>query len=78
MASKPGHTTRQIKALAVKKTGGLLEEYKFNVESPKVHECLIKVLTCGICHLDLHMIDNDWGQSKYPLRATKLSEKWQK
>jgi hypothetical protein len=36
MANKPGNTTRQIKALAVKKTGGLLEEYKFNVESPKV------------------------------------------
>ena len=57
----------QIKALAVKKTGGLLEEYKFDVEPPKVHECLIKVLNCGICYSDLHMIDNDWGQSKYPL-----------
>ena len=57
----------QIKALAVKKIGGLLEEYKFNVEPPKVYECLIKVLSCGICRSDLNMIDNDWGQSKYPL-----------
>ena len=57
----------QIKALAVKKIGGLLEEYKFDVEPPKVYECLKKVLSCGICRSDLNMIDNDWGQSKYPL-----------
>jgi uncharacterized zinc-type alcohol dehydrogenase-like protein len=57
----------QIKALAVKKTGGLLEEYKFDIEPPKVHECIIKVLSCGICRSDVNMIDNDWGQSKYPL-----------
>ena len=21
----------------------------------------------GICHTDIHMIDNDWGMSRYPL-----------
>lgn len=30
-------------------------------------ECRIKVETCGICHSDLHMIDNDWRISSYPL-----------
>ncbi|MEG3977096.1 NAD(P)-dependent alcohol dehydrogenase [Microcoleus sp. herbarium8] len=67
MTKKPENITMQITALAAKKAGGLLEEYKFDVAAPKVHECLIKVLNCGICHSDLHMIDNDWGQSKYPL-----------
>lgn len=57
----------KIQALAVKKRGGILEEYSFDVASPKEQECLIKVLNCGICHSDIHMIDNDWGQSKYPL-----------
>lgn len=57
----------QIQALAAKKVGGILEEYSFEVEPPKVHNCLIKVLACGICHSDLHMIDNDWGFSSYPL-----------
>ena len=29
--------------------------------------------TCGICHSDIHMIDNDWAISKYPLfRDMKL------
>ena len=67
MTKKLENITMQITALAAKKAGGLLEEYKFDVAAPKVHECLIKVLNCGICHSDLHMIDNDWGQSKYPL-----------
>jgi len=27
----------------------------------------IAVTHCGICHSDIHMIDNDWGMSRYPL-----------
>ncbi|KAJ6984854.1 hypothetical protein NC653_022983 [Populus alba x Populus x berolinensis] len=27
----------------------------------------LKVLFCGICHTDLHMAKNDWGNSTYPL-----------
>ncbi|KAM4070819.1 hypothetical protein ACB094_11G013300 [Castanea mollissima] len=26
-----------------------------------------KVLYCGICHSDLHMVKNEWGMSTYPL-----------
>ena len=26
-----------------------------------------KVLFCGICHSDLHMVKNEWGSSIYPL-----------
>ena len=28
---------------------------------------IIRVLACGLCHSDLHMIDNDWRCSEYPL-----------
>ena len=27
----------------------------------------IRVTHCGICHSDIHLIDNDWGISKFPL-----------
>ncbi|PTX98593.1 NAD(P)-dependent alcohol dehydrogenase [Opitutus sp. ER46] len=27
----------------------------------------IKVETCGICHSDLSMLDNEWGMTKYPI-----------
>ena len=31
------------------------------------NEVQIKVETCGICHSDLSMLDNDWGISTFPL-----------
>ena len=27
----------------------------------------VEITHCGICHSDLHLIDNDWGTSTYPL-----------
>jgi D-arabinose 1-dehydrogenase-like Zn-dependent alcohol dehydrogenase len=30
-------------------------------------EVKIAIPHCGICHFDLHLIDNDWGVSAYPL-----------
>lgn len=27
----------------------------------------VKITHCGICHSDIHLIDNDWGVSQYPL-----------
>src|ERR1700722_19949998 len=27
----------------------------------------IDVTCCGVCHSDLHLIDNDWSVSEYPL-----------
>src|SRR5205823_14031862 len=31
------------------------------------NEVIVKVRACGICHSDIHMIDNDWQQTRYPL-----------
>jgi uncharacterized zinc-type alcohol dehydrogenase-like protein len=27
----------------------------------------VEISHCGVCHSDLHLIDNDWSSSKYPL-----------
>jgi alcohol dehydrogenase (NADP+) len=34
---------------------------------PKPNELLIDVLYCGVCHSDVHIIDDDWGYTLYPL-----------
>jgi cinnamyl-alcohol dehydrogenase len=31
------------------------------------NDVAFKVLYCGICHSDLHMVKNEWGMSTYPL-----------
>lgn len=29
-------------------------------------EAVLQITHCGICHSDIHLIDDDWGGSKYP------------
>lgn len=57
----------KINAFAAQKKSSLLTSWSF--DSPELHcqDCVIRVLACGICHSDVHMIDNDWGISTYPL-----------
>src|SRR4051794_5159040 len=43
-----------------------LKEFKYTSSPLKGHEVLIKVTHCGICHSDIHLIDDDWGNSQYP------------
>jgi alcohol/geraniol dehydrogenase (NADP+) len=57
----------QINALAAYQSGEGLKSYSFEPAPLQNYDCLIKVLACGICHSDIHMIDNDWGSSRYPL-----------
>ncbi len=57
----------QIHALAAYQSGEDLKPYSFEPAPLESYDCLIKVLACGICHSDIHMIDGDWGNSRYPL-----------
>ncbi len=59
----------QVQAKAAKEVGAKLESYSFEIESPQEFQCSIAVEYCGICHSDLHIIDNDWGMSQYPVIA---------
>jgi D-arabinose 1-dehydrogenase-like Zn-dependent alcohol dehydrogenase len=38
-----------------------------NFRVPKDDDVTIKVLYCGICHTDLHVIKNDWRNAMYPV-----------
>jgi alcohol/geraniol dehydrogenase (NADP+) len=57
----------QINALAALEKGAALQPFSFPAAPLKAFDCAIKVLACGICHSDIHMIDGDWGLSRYPL-----------
>lgn len=59
----------QINALAAHQKGDSLKPYSFDAGEVQNYDCSIKVLACGICHSDLHVIDNDWGNSRYPVVA---------
>ena len=34
---------------------------------PGATEIQLEILYCGVCHTDLHMVRNEWGQSSYPM-----------
>lgn len=44
-----------------------LEPFEYNPESLGPWDVEVKISHCGICHSDIHLIDNDWGISRYPL-----------
>jgi uncharacterized zinc-type alcohol dehydrogenase-like protein len=44
-----------------------LAPFNFTRREPGATEIVIEILYCGVCHSDLHMARNEWGQSVYPL-----------
>lgn len=56
----------EIRGLAAHAAGAQLLTYKYSVEELGPHEVEVKISHCGVCHSDIHLIDNDWGMSKYP------------
>jgi uncharacterized zinc-type alcohol dehydrogenase-like protein len=56
----------KIQALASPAAGKSLEPFSYDPGPLRDEQVEIAVETCGICHSDLSMLDNDWGQTVYP------------
>jgi uncharacterized zinc-type alcohol dehydrogenase-like protein len=56
----------EIHGLGVHAAGAQLLAYKYDPGALHPDEVEIKISHCGVCHSDVHLIDNDWGMSKYP------------
>jgi uncharacterized zinc-type alcohol dehydrogenase-like protein len=56
-----------IQAYAAMEQGGELQLFSYPERDLQPFEAEIVVSHCGICHSDVHLIDNDWGVSDYPL-----------
>ncbi|KAK8717376.1 hypothetical protein V6N13_044647 [Hibiscus sabdariffa] len=52
---------------AARDPSGVLSPFKFSRRATGENDVAFKVLYCGICHSDLHMVKNEWGFSLYPL-----------
>lgn len=44
-----------------------LAPFSFQRREPNDDDVVIAIRYCGICHSDIHMVDNGWGMSVYPL-----------
>ncbi|OIV94473.1 hypothetical protein TanjilG_25535 [Lupinus angustifolius] len=52
---------------AARDTSGILSPFKFSRRETGEKDVAFKVLYCGICHSDLHMVKNEWAVSTYPI-----------
>lgn len=46
-----------------------LAPFRFQRRDPGPRDVLIAIDFCGVCHSDLHQLNNDWGGSVYPMVA---------
>jgi uncharacterized zinc-type alcohol dehydrogenase-like protein len=44
-----------------------LEPYRFERRDMRSDDVVIEILYCGVCHTDIHYVQNDWGRSTFPL-----------
>jgi uncharacterized zinc-type alcohol dehydrogenase-like protein len=56
----------EIHGLAAHAAGAELSTFKYTVAELAPNDVEVKISHCGVCHSDVHLIDNDWGLSKYP------------
>ena len=55
-----------VNAFAASKAGAPLEPFTYDLGPVGAHDVDIAVESCGICHSDLSMLDNEWGMTQYP------------
>ena len=55
-----------IKAQAALAKGAALEDFSYQPEELGPNDIEIEISHCGLCHSDIHLIDDSWSRSKYP------------
>ncbi len=63
--------SKKFKSKSYGATGNLiaghkLEPMEIDRYKPKNDEVLIEVMYCGVCHSDIHQVNNDWKNTIYP------------
>jgi uncharacterized zinc-type alcohol dehydrogenase-like protein len=56
-----------IDCYAAQEAKASLEKFNYPSRNLGSWDVEVKISHCGICHSDAHLVDNDWGISKYPL-----------
>ena len=44
-----------------------LAPWQFEPREPRPDDVSIEILYCGVCHSDIHFVENDWGFTVYPV-----------
>lgn len=55
-----------IQGYAVHAAGAELLPLKYDPGDLRPQDVEVRITHCGVCHSDVHLINNDWGVSQYP------------
>ena len=56
-----------VKSYAAQSAAAILTPFDFERRDPGPHDVEIEIQYCGVCHTDIHLVNNDWGISYYPM-----------
>jgi len=57
----------KVNAWSAPAPGAALERFEYELGEVGDLEVVVEVSRCGICHSDIHMVDDDWQMTTYPL-----------
>jgi len=57
----------QVCGYAARNAKSSLAEYSFERREPGDHDVIVDIHYCGICHSDIHQVNNEWNGSKFPM-----------
>src|SRR5437762_10587182 len=55
------------RAYAAQSPDARLAPFQIERRAPRPHDVQIEILYSGVCHSDIHMARNEWGQTIYPV-----------
>jgi uncharacterized zinc-type alcohol dehydrogenase-like protein len=58
--------THNAKGYAARAQTSPLAPLSFDRRNPGPYDVQMEILYCGVCHSDLHMVRNEWGNTPYP------------
>ena len=56
----------RIRAWAAEKSGAPLQPFEYDAGPLGPEQVEVAVEHCGVCHSDVSMLDNEWGNTAYP------------
>lgn len=59
--------TLNVLGWAAQSPKAAMAPWRFERRDPRPDDVVIEILYCGVCHSDLHNVQNDWGFSTYPM-----------
>ncbi|HTH20814.1 MAG TPA: alcohol dehydrogenase catalytic domain-containing protein, partial [Nitrososphaeraceae archaeon] len=58
----------EVSGYAALQAKASLIPYTFERRAPKDNDVVIEIEYCGVCHTDIHQVNNEWGgSSTYPM-----------